>query len=79
MTLTIDPSCLEDLDISSEDVRIDLAIGLYASRRITLGRAAKIAGLDQVSFQKRLQYVGVPLHYDESDWAEDLRIVREKA
>lgn len=78
MSTVIDQTFLEDLDISSEDLRIDVAVGMYASHRVTLGRAAKIAGLDQLRFQKHLQSLGIPLHYDETDWADDLRMVREK-
>ena len=63
--------------VRPEDVCLDLAVGMYAARRVTLGQAAEVAGLTQLDFQRELGRRKVPLHYDLEDWAVDLQAVRE--
>ena len=63
------------LDLTPEHVRMDLAIGLYAERRVTLGRAAKMAGMDQSAFLRKLGELRIPMHYDLPEFEEDLLVV----
>jgi predicted HTH domain antitoxin len=65
------------LDLTPEHARLDLAIGLFAERRITLGRAAKMAGIAQPDFLRRLGELRIPMHYDLPDLEADMMIVRE--
>ncbi len=75
MTIQLPPELEER--VQAEDVRLDLALGMYASDRATLGRAADIAGLTQLDFQRELGRRQIPLHYDRDDFAADLQVVRE--
>lgn len=59
------------------DLRLDLALGMYASHRITLGQAAQIAGVDQLEFQRELARRRIPLHYDLEELRHDLETVRQ--
>lgn len=59
------------------DLRLDLALGMYASHRVTLGRAAQIAGVDQLEFQRELARRRIPLHYDLEELRHDLETVRQ--
>jgi predicted HTH domain antitoxin len=63
--------------LQPQDVLLDLAVGMYASRRITLGRGAEITGLTQLEFQRELGRRRIPTHYDLDDLAVDLQAVRE--
>lgn len=63
--------------LRAEDAILDLALGMYASNRVTLGRAAEIAGLTQLAFQRELGQRHIPLHYDRDDLAVDLQAVRD--
>ena len=67
----------QGLNLTPETTRTGLAIGLYADRRITLGRAAKIADMAQAAFLRKLGELHIPMHYDLPELEEDLRIVRE--
>ena len=67
----------EGLDLTPEHARLDLAIGLFAERRITLGRAAKMAGIAQPDFLRRLGALHIPMHYDLPDFEADMMVVRE--
>ncbi len=75
MTIELPPEV--EADLRAADVRLDLALGMYASNRVTLGRAAAIAGLAQLDFQRELGRRHIPLHYDHEDLEVDLQAVRE--
>lgn len=75
MNITLPGDLEQKLDPAQ--VRVDLAVGMYAAKRITLGRAAEIAGLTQMQFQRELASRKVPLHYDLDDLKTDVMAVRE--
>ena len=77
MVITLPDELVRDLDLTPENARFDLAIGLYAERRITLGRAAEIAGMNQPVFLRELGHLNIPMHYDLAELEEDLRKVGE--
>ncbi len=64
---------LEESGISLRDFMVDLAVYLYQRELMTMGQARKLAGLDQISFQKALAERGVFMHYGVEDLHEDLR------
>ncbi len=79
MTLVLDDSLIEPLHLTSDEMKVDFAVGLYAGRRISLGKAARIAGMPTPLFQKLLGSLQIPLHYALEDWEQDLKLVREQA
>src|SRR5688572_26943138 len=62
MLLEIDDEVFGRLVMTGEEVRLDLALGLFMSRRLTLGRAAEVAGISQMDFLEQLGQRGIPLH-----------------
>ena len=38
--------------MSEEEMLVDLAAHLYATKKLTMGQAKRMAGLDQIAFQK---------------------------
>lgn len=81
MVIEIQDSILRGLNLTQAEAVLDLAVGLFTERRITLGRAAKIAGLTQLEFQKELGRRGILIHYDVEDLEADLQTLaalREK-
>lgn len=77
MQIAFPDELTQGLDLTPEHARMDMAIGLYAERRVTLGRAAKIAGMVQAAFLRKLGELRIPVHYDLGELEEDLLIVRE--
>jgi predicted HTH domain antitoxin len=77
MNVMIPDHCIEGLGLTEEKARRELALGLYADRKVTLGRAARIADIPQHEFQKLLAELGIPLHYNLQDLEADLAMVRE--
>ena len=77
MQIALPDELIQGLDLTPENARFDLAIGLYAERRITLGRAAGMAGMAQPDFLRKLGELHIPMHYDLPELEEDLLVVRE--
>ncbi len=77
MQIAFPDELTEGLDLTPEHARVDLAIGLYAERRVTLGRAAELAGMAQAAFLRRLGDLRIPMHYDLPELEADLMVVRE--
>ena len=73
MTITSPDETLGDLRLTSEQTRMEIAVGLFADRRVTLARAAKIADVPFLTFQRELAKRRIPLHYEKEDFEADVR------
>ena len=71
--IEIQDEALRGLELTEPQVLLDLAVGLFTDRRATLGRAAAVARLPQLDFQRELARRGISLHYDVEDLHADLR------
>jgi predicted HTH domain antitoxin len=81
MTIEVQDEALHGLNLTESQALLDFAVGLFTERRVTLGRAAAIARLPQLSFQQELGRRGIPAHYDLDDLQADVRTLaalREK-
>ncbi|MBM3888510.1 MAG: UPF0175 family protein [Verrucomicrobia bacterium] len=75
MNLVIEDELLQGVKLSESQARLDFALGLFVDRRVTLGRAAAVAGLNQAEFLRELGKRGIPMHYDLDDLQDDLRTI----
>lgn len=80
----IDPlgqSVLASLD-EAQRVRAALAIHLFTSEQVSLGRAAELAGYGLVDFQDLLRRLGIPVViYDRDEYDRDQKaadLLRER-
>lgn len=75
-------SALASLD-EPERVRVALAIHLFTSEQVSLGRAAELAGYPLVNFQDLLRSLGIPfVVYDRDEYDRDqkaVELLRERA
>ncbi len=90
VTLDFEPQkykeLLELFDFSQEkltaELKETLAIMLFRSGRISLGKAAELADLDVTDMLERLGQLGIPAYeYQEEDWAleeKGLKRLRKK-
>ena len=77
MTLNL-PDHIPSLQKMTErELKQELALSLYAARKITLVQAADLAALNLFEFQQMLRDHHIPQHYDESDLDKDLLALRE--
>lgn len=66
-----------ELRTTPAELRLDLAVGMYSSRRLTLAQAARLSEIDRLSFQRELAARHIPIHYSMKDLGEDVQAVRE--
>ena len=65
--------------MTERELKQELALSLYAARKVTLIQAADIAGVGFFDFQGLLKDRKIPQHYGIQDLEDDLRnFPREK-
>lgn len=72
MTITIPDNIAQLSHLSESDILIELAVYLYEKKRLSIGKARKLAGLDLISFQKELAKRNVYIHFEISDLENDI-------
>ena len=65
--------------LEQREILLDLAVGMYAAKHLTLGQAAELAGVPQALLQRELGQRQIPAHYDLDDLAHDLSAAAELA
>ncbi|MBA4159489.1 MAG: UPF0175 family protein [Gemmatimonadetes bacterium] len=77
MSVTIPDDVLQAAQMSEAELRQELALLLFERERLTLAQAARLAGMERLRFQHLLASRGIPLHYDVTEFEEDLQTLRE--
>jgi predicted HTH domain antitoxin len=72
MVIDIPNQVMAQMQMTPEQLRLELAVYLYDKKRLTMGQAKKLAGLGQIAFQQELAQRNVFIHYDEADFQKDL-------
>ncbi len=72
MTLT-----LPEIKMTERELKQELALSLYAARKVTIIQAVHIAGIGFFEFQGLLKERQIPQHYDAEDLEQDMRTIRE--
>lgn len=67
----------DDLGLSEEQIKQELAVALFERQVISLARAATLAGVSRLEFQRLLADRSMPIHYDLSDFAQDVENLRQ--
>ena len=63
--------------LTSERARIEIAVGLYAGQQVSLGRAARIAGIPYITFMHELGKHSVCLNYTKEDLEHDFEMAEK--
>jgi len=63
--------------MSEQEMKRELALSLYAARKLTVVQAADVAQLGLFEFQALLRDRRIPQHYDSSELDKDLAALRE--
>ena len=71
LTLEIPGDVLESARMTMADVKLELAISLLAAERLSMGKAAELAGLPVSEFQMHLGVRHIGAHCDVADAHED--------
>jgi predicted HTH domain antitoxin len=59
-----------------QQLRLELAVALYARGILSLGKARELAGLSKYAFGLLLGQRGLPRHYASEDLLDDVRYAR---
>lgn len=79
MMIELPDADIESLHLTPEQARLELAVGLYAGREVTLGRAAKIAGMAYAAFMQEVGKRGLCISYTEQDALDDISQLRRRS
>lgn len=61
---------------SSDDLKIEMAVYLYAQGRLSIGKARELAEMTLWEFRQLLASRRIPPHYDLTDLHEDAATLR---
>ena len=75
MALVVSDDLLPKDFVFDEAFLVDLACFLYDKRRLSMGKASKLAGMHQLEFQRALMERDIYLNYTEEDIDVELRNV----
>jgi predicted HTH domain antitoxin len=71
LSLEIPRDVLESAHMTVADAKLELAIALFAANRLSLGKAAELAGLPVAEFQMHLGIRHIGPHYNVDEARED--------
>ena len=74
--LEIPADVLDSARMTVEEAKLELAISLYAQRRLSLGKARELAGLSLWEFRQILASRWIPPQYDVEDLDQDVETLR---
>ena len=75
--LEIPQGVLDAAQMNTHELRRELALALYAQRRLSLGKARELAGLSLWEFRQWLGLRRIEAHYDAEDLQDDIATLRE--
>lgn len=77
MNIRIDDVAIDRLNLTEEQLRFDLALGLFVNERVSLGKAAEVAGMGSIQFQEELGKRRISVHYGVEDFRQDLKTLEQ--
>lgn len=63
--------------MSAEELRVELAVWLYAQEKISIGKATELAQTHRIAFQHTLADRGIPIHFSEEELLQDLENLKK--
>ncbi|PIY10289.1 MAG: hypothetical protein COZ18_06260 [Flexibacter sp. CG_4_10_14_3_um_filter_32_15] len=75
MNVLIDEKELRDINMTPEEMKLEIAIMLYQKNKFSSGKAAKFAGISRIKFQKELGNRKIPINYTLEDFEKDSKML----
>jgi predicted HTH domain antitoxin len=76
-TFEIPQDILESARLTVPELKIEMAVHLYRSGRLSIGKAHELAGISLWSFRQVLASRQISPHYDEDDLLEAVATLQE--
>lgn len=77
MSIVIPDDIFQATKMTEDELRKEIAVLLFQKEKLTLGQGSRLAGMSQLQFQHLLASRQVPLHYDVSEFEEDMKTLKE--
>lgn len=75
--LKIPQDILDSARLTINDLRTEIAVSLYAQRRLSVGKARELANMSLWEFRQLLASRRISAHYDISDLDDDVATLHE--
>ena len=75
--LEIPQDVLDSSRLTISELKVEMAVYLYAQERLSIGKARELAGMSLWEFRQLLTLRRISPHYDETDLDEDVATLRE--
>ncbi|MDO9347934.1 MAG: UPF0175 family protein [Anaerolineales bacterium] len=75
--LEVSQDILDSARLTLSDLKVEMAVYLYAQGRLSIGKARELAGMSLWEFRQLLASRRISPHYDEMDLSEDVATLRE--
>lgn len=62
--------------MTSRDIAVELAVHLFETGKLSIGKAKSLAGMPLWAFQNLLASRKIPVHYSIEEYKEDLNTLR---
>ncbi len=73
MGVIIEPDIIQSSGLSEEEFLLELALSLYEKKILSLGKAAQMAGIHRMAFQKELCHRKIAIHFSIEEVEKDLK------
>ena len=75
-TIEVPQDILDSARLTVPELKIEMAVYLYAQRRLSIGKGRELANMSLWEFRQLLASRRISPHYDESDLQEDVSTLR---
>lgn len=75
--LEVPKDVLDSARLTAPELMLELSLALYASGRLSIGKARELTGMTLWEFRQVASSRRVPAHYDLEDFQDDLAVVKE--
>ncbi len=75
--LEVPQNVLDSARLTPTELKVEMAVHLYAQGRLSIGKARELAGMTLWEFRQLLASRRIPPHYGEADLDEDVAAVCE--
>ncbi|NEP43417.1 MAG: UPF0175 family protein [Okeania sp. SIO2H7] len=76
MNLTIPDDVILAAGVSEAELKLEIAIALYQQKKLSMGKARRLAGIDLIEFQKEIASRGICINYDVEEFKADLKTLK---
>ncbi len=76
-TIEIPQDVLDSARITTDDLKLEIALRLYADGRLSIGKARELAGMTLWEFRQALAMQKIPVHYDVEDLEADISTLKK--